>query len=143
MLNDDILKLQNQLCFPLYVVSKSVVNKYKPFLDEIDLTYTQYIVMMVMWEKERVTVKSLGERLYLDSGTLTPVLKRLEVKKLITRERSRNDERQVDIIITKNGELLKEKAMEIPEKVRKCIFLDAEEAETLYALLYKLVDQIG
>jgi len=141
-LNDELLKLQNQLCFPLYAASRGVVNKYKPFLDEIDLTYTQYIVMMVMWERKKISVKDLGQCLYLDSGTLTPVLKRLEVKGLIMRKRSPEDERQVDILITEDGELLKEKAVLIPEKMSKCISLDMEEAKTLYKLLYKLINQV-
>ena len=141
-MNDELLKLQNQLCFPLYAASRGVVNKYKPFLDEIDLTYTQYIVMMVMWERKKISVKDLGQCLYLDSGTLTPVLKRLEVKGLIMRKRSPEDERQVDILITEDGELLKEKAVLIPEKMSKCISLDMEEAKTLYKLLYKLINQV-
>ena len=141
-MNDELLKLQNQLCFPLYAASRGVVNKYKPFLDEIDLTYTQYIVMMVMWERKKVSVKDLGQCLYLDSGTLTPVLKRLEAKRLITRKRSQEDERQVDILITEDGELLKERAVLIPEKMSKCISLDMEEAKTLYKLLYKLINQV-
>lgn len=141
-MNDEILKLENQLCFPLYAASKEVIKRYTPFLDEIDLTYTQYIVLMVLWERGKVTVKELGECLYLDSGTLTPLLKRLEAKKLISRKRSIEDERQVDILITEDGECLKEKAVLIPVKMNGCISLNPDEAKTLYSLLYKLLDQL-
>lgn len=141
-MNTDILKLENQLCFPLYACSKEVVKKYKPFLDEIDLTYTQYIAMMVLWEKKTLNVKTLGECLYLDSGTLTPLLKKLEKQNLVTRERSQEDERNLIVTITEKGEALKEKAVTIPEKLGKCINLSSEEARTLYQLLYKLLDKI-
>ena len=140
-MNDRILKLENQLCFPLYAAAKEVVNRYKPFLDEIDLTYTQYIAMMVLWEYKSTGVKELGRHLYLDSGTLTPLLKRLEGKGLVQRERSREDERIVNITITEAGEKLKEKAIEIPFKIGKCIPFSQEEAGTLYTLLYKLLRQ--
>lgn len=140
-MNDDILKLENQLCFPLYAASKKVVNLYKPFLDKVDLTYTQYITMMVLWEYKGMGVKELGRHLYLDSGTLTPLLKRLEGKGLVRRERSREDERLVNITITEAGEKLKQKAIEIPVEMGKCISLSREEAATLYSLLYKLLGQ--
>ena len=142
-MNDETLKLKNQLCFPLYAAAKEVVNRYKPYLDEIDLTYTQYIVMMVLWEHNNMVVKELGKHLYLDSGTLTPLLKRLEGKGLILRERSKEDERQVSISITSDGQRLKKQAMLIPEKMSSCINLATEEAATLYALLYKLLEQLG
>ncbi|MDL2300417.1 MarR family transcriptional regulator [Clostridiaceae bacterium OttesenSCG-928-D20] len=138
-MNDEILKLKNQLCFPLYVAAKEVVNRYKPYLDEIGLTYTQYIVMMVLWEHKSLGVKELGEHLYLDSGTLTPLLKRLESKGLVLRERSKNDERQVDIHITAEGEKLKEPAAEIPRKMSSCVNLSADDAGALYDMLYKLL----
>lgn len=138
-MNDQRLKLENQLCFPLYAAAKEVVNRYKPFLDAIDLTYTQYIAMMVLWEYKRIGVKELGSRLYLDSGTLTPLLKRLEAKGFVRRERSSEDERAVNISITEAGETLKEKAMEIPVQMGKCMPLSPEEAGTLYTLLYKLL----
>jgi len=138
-MNDAALKLENQLCFPLYAAAKEVVNRYKPFLDGIGLTYTQYITMMVLWERKSIGVKELGERLYLDSGTLTPLLKRLESKGFVRRERSSDDERAVNITITGAGEALKEKAMEIPGKMRGCMPLSTEEAGTLYTLLYKLL----
>ena len=106
----DVLKLENQLCFPLYACSKEIVRKYKPFLDEIDLTYTQYISMMVLWEHKAMNVKQMGEYLYLDSGTLTPVLKKLEQKGYVTRQRDESDERILNVTITEKGEKLKEKA---------------------------------
>ncbi|SHM00502.1 DNA-binding transcriptional regulator, MarR family [Anaerosporobacter mobilis DSM 15930] len=135
----DLLKLENQLCFPLYACSKEVVRRYKPFLDEIDLTYTQYIVMLVMWEKSKITVKELGECLYLDSGTLTPVLKKLEAKGYVSRSRSKEDERNLDVTLTSQGKQLREEAVDIPSKVGSCIDLSPEEALKLYELLYKVL----
>lgn len=136
----DSLKLENQLCFPLYVCAKEVVRQYKPFLDEIDLTYTQYITMMVMWEHKQITVKELGDYLYLDSGTLTPVLKTIEKKGYITRARSKEDERNLIVTLTSEGEALKEKASEIPTKVSKCISLEPEDAAELYRILHAVMD---
>lgn len=133
------LKLENQLCFPLYASAKEVVRKYKPLLDKIDLTYTQYIAMMVMWEKKSMNVKELGEYLYLDSGTLTPVLKKLETKGFLTRTRSKTDERSLCVEITDAGEALKEVAVSIPEQIGTCIPLSHEEAIQLYQLLYKVI----
>lgn len=135
----DPLKLENQLCFPLYACAKEVVKKYKPFLDELGLTYTQYIVMMVLWEQERINVKKLGERLYLDSGTLTPLLKKLEAIGYITRTRAAEDERNLIVAITEKGESLKEKAVEIPAKLASCLNLSLEESKVLYGLLYKML----
>lgn len=137
--NYDVLKLENQLCFPLYASAKEVVRRYKPFLDEIGLTYTQYIVMMVLWERESITVKEIGSYLYLDSGTLTPLLKKLEKEDLIKRTRDKNDERNVIILITKKGQELKKEAVTIPQKLGSCIPLSIEEAQTLYTLLHKLL----
>ncbi len=139
----DVLKLENQLCFPLYACAKEVVRQYKPFLDELELTYTQYITMMVMWEKKEMNVKELGECLYLDSGTLTPLLKKLEAKGYITRSRSSKDERNLIIVITEAGEKLKEEAVLVPAKVGKCISLEPQEAQTLYKLLYKMIHQMN
>lgn len=138
----DILKLENQLCFPLYACAKGVVRQYKPFLDALDLTYTQYIAMMVLWEKKEINVKELGECLYLDSGTLTPLLKKLETKGYLTRTRSSKDERNLVIVITQAGEDLKEQAVRIPEKVGSCIRLEPQEMQTLYGLLYKVIGQL-
>lgn len=137
--NFDALKLENQICFPLYACSKEIVKKYKPFLDEMDLTYTQYITMMVMWEQKEINVKTLGEYLYLDSGTLTPVLKKLESKEYISRIRSKEDERNLIVSITKKGEELKEKALQIPGEMVKCFPITSEEAAFLYQILYKIL----
>lgn len=133
------LKLENQLCFPLYAASKEVIKQYKPLLDELDLTYTQYITMMVLWEEKSMNVKSLGEYLFLDSGTMTPVLKKLESKGYIERERSKEDERVLNVSITQKGMDLREEALDIPRKMGKCIQLSKEEAQELYRLLYKVL----
>lgn len=133
------LKLENQLCFPLYVCSKEIIRRYRPFLDELDLTYTQYIAMMVFWDVKSISVKDLGKKLYLDSGTLTPVLKSLENKGYIVRRRLSTDERVVMTEITEKGEFLKEKAVKIPANIAGCVSLSGEEALTLYGLLYKIL----
>lgn len=135
----EALKLKNQLCFPLYACTKELIKKYKPYLDEINLTYTQYIAMLVLWENKTVNVKTLGDYLYLDSGTLTPLLKKLEAMNLITRERSQKDERNLVISITESGEALKEQAKTIPERMASCLGLNTEEAAILYGLLYKML----
>ena len=135
----DSLKLGNQLCFPLYVCSKEIIRRYKPLLDELNLTYTQYITMMVLWEKKRINVKELGKCLFLDSGTLTPVLKKLESKGYITRNRAKEDERNLIISITKNGTELKSKVKHIPIKIGKCLNLSKKEAIELYRIMYKLL----
>lgn len=137
--NYNALKLENQICFPLYACSKEVVRRYKPFLDKLDLTYTQYITMMVLWEQKSINVKELGERLFLDSGTLTPLLKKLEAKGYITRKRSKTDERNLVVTITEKGEALKDEAVEVPMQMIKCVNLTKDEAKTLYTLLYKLL----
>jgi DNA-binding MarR family transcriptional regulator len=136
------LKLENQICFPLYACSREVIKKYTPFLNDIDLTYTQYLAMMVLWEKKELSVKELGEKLHLDSGTLSPMLKSLEKKGLICRSRSSADERVLMVKISEDGENLKEKAKDIPLKMAGCVNLDPEEAKTLYNLLYKLIGKI-
>ena len=136
------LKLGNQLCFPLYACSKEIIRRYKPYLDRIDLTYTQYITMMVMWEKKTVNVKTLGECLYLDSGTLTPVLKKLESKGYITRERSSEDERNLVVSITTEGEKLRDEAINIPSSMGSCVKLSEDEAKILYNLLYKIIGNV-
>lgn len=137
----EALKIEKQLCFPLYACSREVIKRYKPYLDEIDLTYTQYITMMVLWEEKALTVKELGERLYLDSGTLTPLLKKMEGKGIITRKRSREDERNLIVSLTPSGEKLKERAAEIPARMAQCLKLEPEEAAQLYRLLYKMLDR--
>ena len=136
----DCLKLENQLCFPLYAASKEIVRKYKPLLDKLDLTYTQYITMMVLWEEKELNVKTLGEKIFLDSGTLTPLLKKLEDKKYIERKKSQSDERNLIIKITPRGESLKQEAKQIPEQIGKCINLNEKESITLYNLLYKILE---
>ena len=115
--DNDALKLQNQLCFPLYAASREVTKLYRPYLDDINLTYTQYITMMVLWECRECSVKTLGERLYLDSGTLTPVVKSLEAKGFVRRCRSREDERVLLVRLTGEGEALKKRAAVVPEKI--------------------------
>lgn len=138
----DPLKLENQLCFPLYACAREVVKKYKPFLDEIGLTYTQYIAMMVLWENKSINVKSLGECLYLDSGTLTPLLKKLEAQGLVTRARSVEDERNLIVTLTDKGQALKQKALNIPEEIGKCINITQEDAQTLYRILYQILKDL-
>lgn len=139
----DCLKLENQLCFPLYAASKEVIRRYKPFLDKVDLTYTQYIALMVLWEENEINVKSLGEKLFLDSGTLTPLLKKLESKGYITRKRLDKDERNLTISITKEGLALQEQVKNIPNEIGKCVNLEEEEAKSLYNILYKILGNIG
>ena len=138
----DALKLENQLCFPLYACSKEIVKAYKPYLDELDLTYTQYITMMVMWEHKELQVKEIGKYLFLDSSTLTPLLKRLEEKGYVSRKRSSEDERDLIVTITESGEALKEKAVAVPQQLGTCIKLDPQKAQTLYELLYEIIGKL-
>ena len=138
----DVLKLENQICFPLYACAKEVVRKYKPYLDEIGLTYTQYITMMVMWERKRISVKELGSALYLDSGTLTPLLKKLEQKGYVSRARDSEDERILNVSITQAGEELKDRAVTIPLKLAACVELPPEDAVELGRLLKRLLGLI-
>ena len=135
----DAVRLENQLCFPLYACAKEIVRRYKPYLDELDLTYTQYIVMMVLWEEKEINVRDLGKRLYLDSGTLTPLLKRLEQKGLVARQRDSKDERVLRIKSTTEGDSLREKAVEIPHKMAGCMALDEKDAKELYRILHKIL----
>ena len=137
--NYDALKLNSQLCFPLYACSREMIKGYKPFLDGLDLTYTQYITMMVLWERGSVTVKELGQYLYLDSGTLTPLLKKLEEKGLVTRRRSIEDERSLIVTLTKAGENLKEPAAVVPTDLVSGMGLEPPEAQELYRLLKKMM----
>ena len=136
----DCLKLENQLCFPLYACSKEVVKRYRPYLDAINLTYTQYIAMMVFWEHKIHSVKELGEKLYLDSGTLTPVLKSLEAKGFVKRYRSSADERVLLVELTEAGAALKDKASELPKLMNSCIKLTPEETKQFHALLSKVLE---
>ena len=135
----DALLLENQPCFPLYGCSREVIKRYRPYLDALDLTYTQYITLMVIWEEGTVSVRDLGRRLYLDSGTLTPVLKHLESRGIITRRRCPEDERVLLVSVTEVGLALRDQAVGIPQTLAKCVNLDSEEAQTLYRLLYKLL----
>jgi DNA-binding MarR family transcriptional regulator len=136
---EDALKIDNQICFPLYAAAREVIKAYRPILDEFDLAYTQYIPMMVMWEEKAISVKDMGAKLFLDSGTLTPVLKSLEKKGLITRSRSKEDERVLIAEITEKGEELKKDALQVPQRVAGCISLKPEEAMELYRILYKIL----
>lgn len=134
-----MLKLENQLCFPLYACSREIIKRYRPHLDALDLTYTQYIVLMVLWERGTCSVRDLGRILYLDSGTLTPVLKHLEKKGLVTRKRWDRDERVLMVTLTESGMALRDKAMEIPGKIACSFSLTQEDARTLYRLLYQML----
>ena len=139
----DTLKLENQLCFPLYAASREIIKQYRPFLDELDLTYTQYIAMMVFWAEKKISVKELGRKLYLDSGTLTPVLKSLEGKGFISRYRCAEDERVLLAEITEKGEALRDEALAVPAQIAQCVKLEPEEAAQLYCLLYKVLAAFG
>lgn len=134
---EDCIKLDNQLCFPLYACAKEVVRLYRKPLEALGLTYTQYLVMMLLWENGEMTEGDLGKKLHLDSGTLAPLLKRLEKQGLINRSRLENNERKLLITLTKEGKKLKEKALSVPEKMQGCIPLSEKELETLKDLLNK------
>ena len=137
--NYEGLKLRNQLCFPLYAAARETIKLYTPYLDEIGLTYTQYIAMMVLWEHHSVTVKEMGEQLFLDSGTLTPLLKKLENKGLLTRVRSSADERNLIVTITEEGVALRDKAVHIPQVMADSVVINSEELVNLYNTLYKML----
>ncbi len=137
----DKLKLENQLCFPLYACSKEIIKKYKPYLDPLGITYTQYIALMALWEEDNITLKNLGKKLFLDSGTLTPLLKKMESQNLVIRQRSSDDERNVYIRLTEEGKNLREKALSIPDKIGSCIDLPMEEIVQLQKSLHKLLQQ--
>lgn len=137
------LKLSNQLCFPLYACAKEIVRAYTPLLEPLGLTYTQYIAMMVMWEHKSITVKEMGQLLYLDSGTLTPMLKKMEKAGWLKRRRSSEDERLVILNITEAGERLQEQAAEVPLKMQSCVKLCSEDAMQLYRLLRELMNTLN
>ncbi|MBR2829006.1 MAG: MarR family transcriptional regulator [Solobacterium sp.] len=139
---DEALRLENQLCFPLYACARKVVSQYTPFLKPLGITYTQYLVFMLLWAEDGLSVGDLCSRLYLDSGTLTPMLKKMEEKHLVERRRSKDDERVVRIYLTEEGKKMKEKAAAIPLQVGSCIRISPEEASALYTLLYKTIEQI-
>ncbi|WP_027386388.1 MarR family winged helix-turn-helix transcriptional regulator [Chryseobacterium gregarium] len=135
-------RLGNQLCFPLYVISKEITGLYRPFLDELDITYPQYLVMMVLWENDGLTVNQIGEKLYLDSGTLTPLLKRLESKHLIIRQRKKQDERVVQVFLADAGNLLRKQACEIPGKIRDKLDLTEDDLAELKETIQKILSKI-
>ena len=136
----EVLLLDRQLCFPLYAAARKIVAAYTPVLKPLGLTYTQYLVMLVLWEKDGIGVGQLCARLRLDSGTLTPVLKKLEERSLLERRRSGKDERVVILTLTDQGRALREQALGIPEEVGRCLSLSPEEAGILYNLLYRIID---
>ena len=131
------VKLCNQVCFPLYACSKEMIRQYGPLLKEMDLTYTQYLVMMVLWERQTVSSRELSECVHLDYGTLTPVLKRLEHAGYIQRTRSPEDERLLTLTLTESGKSLRDQAVSIPPAIAECMGLTPEEFQALYALTYK------
>ena len=135
------LRLKNQLCFPLYAVSNLITRKYKPLLDALDLTYTQYIVMMVLWEEKQVNEKFLCDALFLKSNTVAPLLKKLEAKGYITKAKDANDERNLVISLTEAGEKLQDDALCVPEAIAQEYHLTKQEAASLYQVLYKMLDQ--
>ena len=137
------LRLKNQLCFPLYAVSNLITRRYKPLLDQLDLTYTQYIVMMVLWEKKQVNEKLLCETLFLKSNTLTPLLKKLAAKGYIDKTRDSRDERNLIISLTEAGEALQDKALCVPETIAQEYHLAPEDAAALYRILYKMLEEEG
>ncbi len=136
----DILKLDNQLCFSLYVCSKEIIRKYKPILDPYGLTYTGYIIMMALWEEDGITIKELGKKLFLNSGTLTPLLKKLEMQGYILRNRSKKDERNVYIRLTEKGKSLKDEALSIPDKLLCTLDMDMDEGMKLLNNLHKMME---
>ena len=139
----DAMKLSNQLCFPLYAAARNVTSLYTPWLKPLGLTYTQYIVLLVLWEKDGISVGEIGEKLMLDNGTLSPLLKKMEQAGYIERQRSRGDDRVVEITLTEEGRALQEKVRDIPCKAAGCINLPAKKAQMLYELLYELLGNQG
>lgn len=135
----EAMKLANQLCFPLYAASRNVISLYTPWLKPLGLTYTQYIVFLVLWEKDGLTVGEICDKLMLDNGTLSPLLRKMEQAGYIERKRSEQDDRVVVITLTEEGKALQEKAKDVPQKVAGCIDLPAEKAKQLYSLLYELL----
>lgn len=139
MVPDHYLKLDNQFCFPVYALSREIIQLYRKFLDELDITYPQYLVLMVLWQHDKQTVNQLGDKLLLDSGTLTPLLKRLEQKALVNRNRSKADERVVEISLTAAGTQLKEKARCIPKEMFDLLGITLEEMEMLKSIAHKVL----
>jgi DNA-binding MarR family transcriptional regulator len=143
MKKDESLKLENQLCFPLYAASRLVTKCYQPLLDEFGLTYPQYLVLLILWETDAVNLKVFADKLYLQSNTLTPLLKRMEETELITRTRSREDERSIIISLTDKGKYLKTKAPKIVKALTDDLGISLTEAQQLHVLLYKLIGHLG
>ena len=139
----ETMKLTNQLCFPLYAAARNVTSLYTPWLKPLGLTYTQYLVFLVLWEKDGLSVTEIGGKLMLDNGTLSPLLKKMEQAGYVERHRCREDDRVVEITLTEAGKALQEKAKDVPFKVADCIDLPAEKAQQLYALLYELLENQG
>ena len=140
------LKLENQLCFPLYAASHLITRRYKPYLDKLGITYPQYLVLMVLWEHGRLSVNEISHKLLLNTNTVTPLLKRMEVQGLLTRERSKDDERRVEVSLSKSGAAMREKAAKIPLKLSKGVVPDVlslEEVQQLKDLLNRLIDHLG
>lgn len=136
----DSMKLNNQLCFPLYAAARNVTGLYTPYLKPLGLTYTQYLVFLVLWERDGISVGEICDRLMLDNGTLSPLLKKLEQAGYLKRMRSPEDDRMVMIHLTEAGKALQRQAKDIPEKVGSCIRLSPEKAHMLYMLLYELLE---
>ena len=139
----EAMKLQYQLCFPLYAAARNITGLYTPWLKPLGLTYTQYLVMLVLWEKDGVTVSEIGKRLMLDNGTISPLLKKLEKAGLIKRSRCREDDRIVEISLTEEGRALQDKAAKVPAGVAGCVNLPPEKSRQLYELLYELLRNQG
>ena len=139
----EALRLKNQICFPLYAVSNLITRKYQPLLKKLDLTYTQYIVMMVLWEKDGITVGEIGKRLFLDNGTLTPLLKKLETQGFLKRRRSKQDGRVITVKLTKEGKELRELVQGIPAQVSRCVCINQDELESIYGILYKMLEDFA
>lgn len=138
----DSLLLENQFCFPLYTAAREITRHYEPLLKQLDLTYTQYITMMVLWEHKNISMKEMGKLLYLDSGTLTPLVKKLETKGYLIRKKDKKDSRNLLLSLTEKGEELKKKAISVPENMGKCVQLKPDEAKTLYRLLYEVIGNL-
>jgi DNA-binding MarR family transcriptional regulator len=139
MPKEDLQKLENQICFPLYAASRLIIKKYNPLLETFNITYTQYLVLMVLWENNGISVSELGEKLYLDSGTLTPVLKKMESSELLKRERSNKDERSVIVTLTPQGKTLKKRLKDIPNKMGVCINAPNEDIIKLRTMLQNFI----
>ena len=139
----EALKLDNQLCFPLYTASRLVIHRYQPMLKDLDITYPQYLVLMVLWEKDEVNLSTIAEKLQLQSNTLTPLLKRLQQRGFLERKRSETDERNIVITLTEKGKKLKDQACDVPGLLAEQIPLSMEEAKELYRLLYKMIGEMS